>query len=293
MHNINAPSGLFVRRCSYCGLKSELFPLHLLIMVAFHLSIPGCQGETLFGVLACLVCLLHFGANPCFRADVSLAALVSTQESSDCQHEHLSPCEFAKRVIALLPPTLSSEMNTAWLVIYNSLRHSRRQWTTAQTSNQGDNHSDHDFSAFVDLSEDENESVEGADEDPALPIECYAIEEDHYHDYDHVTYFGESTILGPLWAAIQTELLTYRRLNVGDCWISDNFSMSAVLDGLRNDGSITMPLIDKAMMKPYCACGRFVGPDPASTTIDDAAAYYFGNLEDYKRSSFLHSVKGR
>ena len=53
-------------------------------MVAFHLSVSGCPGESLFGILACLIYLLGLGANPCLRADISLAVLVGAEEPTDC-----------------------------------------------------------------------------------------------------------------------------------------------------------------------------------------------------------------
>ena len=62
--DINHPSGLFVRRCRPCGLKLQLQPLHTLVIVASYLTFSGCEGETLFGLLACLLCLLRNGADP-------------------------------------------------------------------------------------------------------------------------------------------------------------------------------------------------------------------------------------
>ena len=62
--DINTPSGLFVRRCSGCGLKLQLLPLHTLLLVGLHLARSGRTDENLFRILACLLCLLSNGANP-------------------------------------------------------------------------------------------------------------------------------------------------------------------------------------------------------------------------------------
>ena len=188
-------------------------------------------------------------------------------------------------MLALLSPTLSSELNTAWQVIYNALEHAQGQWKTSQGEDQDEIHSDDGFKVFVDYGEDDTESLEGVDDDPVLPTPCHMIEDgDHL---DHVSYSGASKVLGTLWASIQAEFLTYRRLKVGDPWISKNFIMSAVLDGLHNESHIAMPLSDKGMMKPFCACGMFLDCPSVCATTEYAATYYFPIMEDYKRMSFL------
>ena len=291
--DISTPSGLFVRRCSHCGLKLELLPLHTLVVVGFQLSISGCQCETLFGILACVICLLHNGANPCTKADVSPSAILGLEESSDCEHECFSASQFAKRMIALLPPTISSELRVTWQVIYHAFKTSQIQWEPTQIRSRGNTNNDDVFTAFVDYSEDETESMSSVAHEPAVPTDCYGNEMDPEDGFAHDTFFGESEALGTLWATIQTELLTYRRLEEGDPWISDNFSMLAVCDGLRNGGRISIPFVDKGMMKPFCRCGRFEGAAPACATIDDAAAYHFANLDDWGRSTFLDNMEDR
>lgn len=75
---LDTPSGLFVRRCFDCGKKLQLHPLHTLVMVAYHLANQGCDGEDLFGVLACVLCMLSRGFDPCATADISVAVLLAT-----------------------------------------------------------------------------------------------------------------------------------------------------------------------------------------------------------------------
>ena len=62
---IDTLSGLFVRRCNNCGLELKLGPLHTLVVVGFYLAHRGIPGETMFGALAILVCLLSLGLPSC------------------------------------------------------------------------------------------------------------------------------------------------------------------------------------------------------------------------------------
>jgi hypothetical protein len=57
--DINTPSGIFHKRClnETCGLKLQLKPLHTLVVTAVYLAQLGSDGETLFGMIACLLCL--------------------------------------------------------------------------------------------------------------------------------------------------------------------------------------------------------------------------------------------
>src|SRR5438045_1891921 len=89
--DINTPSGLFTKRCSNetCGLKLQLMPLHTLVVTAVHLASQGSKAETLFGMLACLVCLLANGANPLLTAPVSINVLLSDDEDRECSHAEL------------------------------------------------------------------------------------------------------------------------------------------------------------------------------------------------------------
>lgn len=62
--DINTPSGLYLKRCrnEACGLKLQLKPLHTLVVTSVYLVQLGRDGETLFGMIACLLCLLKYGA---------------------------------------------------------------------------------------------------------------------------------------------------------------------------------------------------------------------------------------
>ena len=239
--NINQPSGLFVRRCSHCGLKLQLLPLHTLILVGLHLSRSGCKGENLFGILACLMCLLKSGANPLIMANISLQALLGNEEVNECSHEALDPAELVERMLASLTSMWPRELRTGWEVIRHVLRHSQAVWHSRAVWKNG-------------------------------------------HSQE---------LLATLWAAIQTELLTYRRLEVGDEWISQNFNMDALSESLSNHGNVAIALVQEDMMKPFDESGSFPDAVEACPIVDDAATYYFSNLNDWERTTFLQTPSHR
>jgi hypothetical protein len=101
-------------------------------------------------------------------------------------------------------------------------------------------------------------------------------------------YFRRNKYLSTLWAAAQTELLTYRRLQEGDSWISKNFDMESLLQNLEIGSPLSIGLISKKMMKSFCRCGIFYGSDDvACLRVEEASANYFSNLEDWSRTTFL------
>ena len=283
--DINALSGLFVRRCLHCGLKLQLLPLHTLVLVGLHLSQSGCKDETLFGILACLLCLLSNGANPLLKANLSLQALLGIEEVNECSHEELDPAELAERVPASLTSMWPRELRTGWEVIRHVLRHSQAEWKVKPSRRRSTSRGmeqDDELTTFIEYSEDEMSIDDEASRDTHLPAEC--PDEDY-----HQNFFGGSEVLASLWAAVQTELLTYRRLEVGDEWISQNFNMDALNESLSSKGDVAIALVQKEMMKPFCGCGEFHYALPACAIVDDAVAYYFSNLEDWNRTTFIPS----
>jgi hypothetical protein len=112
--DINSPSGLFTQRCSNpdCGEKLILYPLHTLVLTTIHLSESVCKGENLFGILACLLCLLSNGANPLLKAQISSEALLGRQSTENCTHEELDPAELANRVPESLASKWCDEVKT-------------------------------------------------------------------------------------------------------------------------------------------------------------------------------------
>ena len=288
--NIDTPSGLFMRRCLHCGLKLQLFPLHTLILVGLHLSQSGCKDETLFGILSCLLCLLSIGANPRLKANISVQALLDIEEGNECRHEDLDPLELAEKIPTGLKSMWSREISTGWQLICCVLQHSQtltKEWKQGPYRHHSAiNEQEHDDE--FDLSIGHYESQMSTDEELGdyryLPARCPV---DFYHD----NFFGKSRILSTLWAAVQTEFLTYRRLKEGDEWISNNFNMHTLDESLRLRNKVDIPLVRESMMKDYCSCGefwiRFHKGTPGCAIVDDVAAYYFANLDDWNRATFI------
>ena len=281
--DINAASGLFVRRCLQCGLKLQLLPLHTLVLVGLHLSHSGCKGENLFGILACLLCLLHHGANPLLKAAISVQAFLDNDQVNECSHEELDPAELMEKLPTRLKSGWSEELSTGWQIIYYALKQSQAEWEAESskrrsTSNERDPNDECD--SFIRYTEDEISTDEETSHEHYFPTDC----PEHG---DEINFFGGNNVLAPLWAAVQTELLTYRQLKEGDGWISQNFNMRSLNEGLIADGKVDVALVQNKMMKPFCGCGTFPEASPACPIVDDAVAYYFSNLDDWNRTTFI------
>jgi hypothetical protein len=274
--DINTPSGLFLKRCSHCGLKLQLLPLHTMILTAFHLARRGCKGETLFGILACLLCLLSYGANPLLKAHISLQALLGNEQAEECGHEELDPVELAEKIPASFVSTWSTDVRIGWQVFCHVLRASQVEWkprsSRRRSGLEAEEYGD-EFDTFIEYSDDEMSIDEEMGADANLPAECTEFE-------FHVNFFGRKKDLATLWAAVQTELLTYRRLEEGDGWTSQNFNMHALLESLNAGRGFSIGLVERKMMNPFCDCGTFLGvKDDVCTLAEEASVSDFSNLE--------------
>ena len=295
--DINTPSGLFLRHCSSCGLKLQLLPLHTLVLVGLHLSQSGCKNENLFGILACLLCMLSNGANPLLKATISMQAFLTDDGVTDCNHEEMDPAEFAERLFISSPAMDSGELRIGWQVICQVLKRSRSIWKARSALDDGeycdesDSSSEYGDGAMSIDCEDSNNSSEDEmsveEEESGENPRCFRC----HHGVDH--FFRRSKVLASLWASIQTELLTYRRLQEGDGWISHNFDMNALNESLGRGNKLDIALVRDEMMKPYCRGGEFPDATPACPILENVAAYYFSNLEEWNRSTFLMECSDR
>ena len=285
--DINTPSGIFLRHCSHCGLKLQLLPLHTLVLVGLHLSLSGCQNENLFGILACLLCLLSIGANPLLKAHISCKALLDDDQGNECSHEELNPAELMEKLPTRLNFRWSKELSTGWQVIYSALKQSQAEWKakpSKRRSTPNEREADGDCDSSIKCTKGTMSTDEETTHEHYLPVWCA----------DHgwgPNFFGANKVLAPLWAAVQTELLTYRRLKEGDEWISQNFNMRSLNAGLIAGRKVDIALVQNQMMKRFCGCGQFPGADLAGPVADDAVAYYFSNLEDWNRTTFIPCPK--
>ncbi|KAA6410811.1 MAG: hypothetical protein FRX48_05121 [Lasallia pustulata] len=282
---INTPSGLFLKRCLQCGLKLQLLPLHTLILAAFHLAQHGCKGETLFGILACLLCLLASGANPMLKAHVSGRALLTDEQADECDHEELDPLQLTDKVPASFTSTWSTEVIVGWNILRHVLRHSQAEWSPRRSQRRpGPGYDEHDdeFGEFIVYGDDEMSIDEELTTDEGFPPPCTEC------DGHKQNFFGKSKVLATLWAAVQTEFLTYRRLKAGDSWISSNFDMHDLLTSLDAGRDIRIGLVQEKMMAKFCACGRFFEADDINVREVEACSHYFSNLEDGNRSTYIY-----
>jgi hypothetical protein len=105
-------------------------------------------------------------------------------------------------------------------------------------------------------------------------------------------FYCKSKGLGILWAAVQTELVTYRRVCGGDAWISSRFDLNRLLEGLQaGDGPSRIPLYEKDLMtKNFRDCG-WLADDSHNlylyTTAQEVCSSHFMNLEDWQRTTFI------
>jgi hypothetical protein len=125
-------------------------------------------------------------------------------------------------------------------------------------------------------------------EDDGMPADCQE------HRWEH-NYFRGSKRLGTLWAAVQTELVSYRRLKEGDSWISHNFDMETLLRDLEDpEGSnISINLVTKDMMTKFCDGGIFLdAADRHRVRTEEACAHDFSNLEkcEWTRRNYIAAM---
>jgi hypothetical protein len=258
--SLNVPSGLFLKYCSHCGMKLQLLPLHTLVLTAFHLANSGCEGEDLFGIIACLLCLLCHGVKSRVTAPLSIMALLGTNESDHCDHKQLTPAQLVEELSANVGSVWSTSAKLGWEIFCRILR----------------------------ISEDESveQHDDDDDDDDIMDLDSnFEPCEETCHDVGFP--FGNSVQLGHIWAAMQTELLTYRRLRDGDPWHSENLNVTTLLEDLKSGSNISIGLVQKSMMRPYCKCGRF-GDRSHFVLREEAAEEYFSNLDDFKRTSFIN-----
>ena len=212
--DINTPSGLFLKYCSSCGLKLQLFPLHTLVLVGLHLCQSGCKNENLFGILACLLCMLSNGANPLLKANISMQALLTDDGVTDCKHEEMDPAEFAEGLLISSPSMGSDDLKIGWQVVCQVLKRSRSIWNAdGEYSDDNDSSTESGDSAMSIDWEDSKYSSESGMSVEAESSEkpcCFRCDEDENdllgRSKNH--FFGRSKIMASLWASAQTELLT-------------------------------------------------------------------------------------
>ena len=278
---IDSPSGLFIRRCSNCGLQLKLGPLHTLVVVAFYLAHRGMPGETMFGALAILVCLLSLGADASLTTMMSVEDILGQAEHGRCCHKLMDASNLMEAVPHDFVAQWTPDCQTGWRCIQQVLFLAKSAGDdvpqeddasdgSSDSGREGCNHGDQEKVQYCRL---------------CCPLNgedyCFA-----HQEWLELPCGGPR--LGLLWATIQTELLTYRRINIGDPWISGRFSMDALKTWLEG-GSLEFltPLVESRMMKEHSCCGWFLGPNFVCPIAEEACKEYCMNMDDYDRASFL------
>jgi hypothetical protein len=241
---LGEPSGLYLNRCLSCGFKLELQPLHTLLLTSFALAQYGFDGEDLSGMLACLLCLLSNGAESLRRAAISLSALSGEEQMKECDHELYDATQLAEKLHSEFETFWSEAVTTGWEILILVLKRSQRQWCRQEVVEEErspqlfaphfeSNNRDQGLGAIPDVSNDIIDLMDAADViDPHS--DCVSVfrasdcdggssifdfdggPECHGNGGGHWNYLRNDHTLGLLWAAIRTEMSTYRRQSV-DC----------------------------------------------------------------------------
>lgn len=270
--DINCLSGLFLRRCTECGMELRLGPLHAVVVTAFFLAQSGMPGETLFGPLAIVVCLLTMDVDVTTRANLSVEEIIGSSDAGYCRHRALTAAEMMQSVPDSVVERWSDVCQAGW----DSLLH---------TLLKGEAHSFDDDERSQVQSE-----VSGDDwDDESGSIECKAQE--WFHGATTIKCTNKMT--GLLWATIQAEFLTYRRTKITDPWISDNFRMGALRAWVRDEAKdFDTPLVREGMLNAYSKCGWFLDEQRDGhifATASDVCAEWFANMDDYEKATFVHA----
>ncbi|RMJ09834.1 hypothetical protein CDV36_010538 [Fusarium kuroshium] len=279
--SINAQSGLFVRRCMECGLELKLGPIHTLVVAAFYLAQLGMPGETLFGALAIMVCLITLGANVSIQANISVEDILRSSDAEQCRHTPLSPLDLMMAVPGGVVETWSEDCRIGWSCLIQTLK-------LAMTEEREELRSNLHVRWASPLENEcpgasKSSSSKSSDHHP-----CDAEFKMEFHD-DWLKLPCNGPRMGLLWASVQTELLTYRRLSEGEAWISGNFSMKALKTWLEGESpEFLTPLVQNRMFKTHTRCGWFKGAgDFLCATTEEVCKDYFMNMDIYNRASYI------
>ncbi|CAF3626357.1 unnamed protein product [Fusarium graminearum] len=274
--NINCESGLFVRRCTECGMGLKLGPLHALVSTAFFLGQFGMPGETLFGPLAILVCLINMNVDVNMRMNISLEEILRTSEPERCHHRSMTAVD----MMMCIPASVVRNWTNACQVGWDCLLHTLRLAESSDTENS--------YRHDRDSPECELSARETDGESQSSVCEFQGLHDDEIFKCTH-------KMIGILWATIQAEFLTYRRLTVNDPWISKMFQMVALQAWLKGETQgFNTPLVVQGMMKIHSRCGWFYEDENklrVIATASDVCKEWFANLDNYERTTFVPEVE--
>jgi hypothetical protein len=284
--DINSLSGLFLRRCTECGIELRLGPVHTLVVTAFFLGQSGMAGETLFGPMAILVCLINFGADVTLRAHVSIEEIIGiSTETGQCHHTSLSAAVLMQAVPARVIQNWSDDCQVGWSCLEQVILQAQAVESDLDINTNPN-------TGWKEMSE--TGSIYGS-QGSHSGFQCKLC----HDDFNKIQCTGP--IIGLIWATIQAELLTYRRVGETDPWISNNFPMRALNAWLKREISMfESPLVRDQILKLHSTCGWFV-LDKAPATVnhygtivwpmaENVCRTRLNMMDDYKRLSFIFEI---
>jgi hypothetical protein len=237
-------------------------------------------GETLFGALAMMTCLIALGADVLIKAHISVEEILRSSDAGECRHTLMSPLELMKAIPGGVIEAWNESCRIGWaclaevLVLVESERCQGRSFQSQES---------------VDSLEDEWPGTLASSLSESSDHEsCWVIFQEECHD-NWLKLPCNSPSFGLLWATIQTELLTYRRVRDGDAWISKNFSMKAIRVWLEaGDTELSMPLVQSRMFKEHTRCGWFgKASEFLCPNANDVCTKYFMNIHVESRTSYV------
>ncbi|KAL8366442.1 hypothetical protein RB595_004972 [Gaeumannomyces hyphopodioides] len=257
---INTPSGIFVRICGRCNEYLVPTPLHTLVMVAYFLATQGSPGETLFGAIAVLSCMLAQGADPLQKSDLShqqiLSGSAARSTTGQCEHAPATPLGLARALHSSSIDVWTPETRLGWDVFVKVLA-------------QGETAHSHFLSS-------------------TSRCHHYVVDEPIRNQ------FCGSPQLGQLWAAVQAELVTYRRLDQDQPWVSPHFDLQLLQTSSAAEFDASgLPLIARGMLKGFAPCGWFVSYTSVYglftyiiPSAQDICSYHFMNMDIWDTAEF-------
>jgi hypothetical protein len=275
------------------------------MLVALQLSTFGKKDEDLFGILACLLCLIMNGADPSKTTELSELLFDGVNEEARCQHRPFSPAQLTEEIIFRYSRQWSPGLLRGWRICYWALHAAESEWTSGLEEEQIPipmELFDFDITTLTidpatsDLPESYADWSTTTSYRESFLRPCKIIhseEEIGVHSLVwgiEKNYFGMNRELANLWAAVQAELLTYRRQNEYQPWVSEFFDMEMLWNGLQSENRVQIRLVTDDMMKPHCKCGKFLCPSPICPTSLDVQAKDFSNMKCRRGISILEPI---
>ncbi|KAI9933967.1 hypothetical protein MW887_005039 [Aspergillus wentii] len=226
-------------------------------VTAFNLATFGCEDEDLFGILACLLTALHCELDPIAKSDLSPELLFGEpSDSAGCGHQMLTPAELADRVPRKYITSWSPETRTGWELFRLTL------WKAT--------------SARLAKARVDDEDMESSDE---YENSCNA--------HGRQIAFNGQCQVNNLFAAVQAELVTYRRIQETDPWISENIDLHNLVQDLRegDNPQLSIGTFQKNILKPICSCGTF--NNFPIVKAEDTCTHYISNMDIWSRTTFI------